>query len=51
MNSDDFGEDIALKPYPKYKYQAILKGPKKEGIEAFLRAIHDNLNHFYSENP
>ena len=51
MNSNDFDEDITLKPYPKYKYQEVLRGPKKEGKEAFLKAISDQSNHLYGENP
>ena len=51
MNFDDFDKDIALKPYLKYKYQAVLKGPKEEEREAFLKAINDSLNHLYGENP
>ena len=50
MNSDDFGEDITLKLYLKYKYQAIFKGLKREEKKAFLRAININLNYLYSEN-
>ena len=49
MNSDDFGEDIVLKLYLKYKYQEVSKGPKKEGKEAFLNAINDFSNHLYIE--
>ena len=49
MNSDDFGEDITLKLYLKYKYQAVLKGPKKDEKEAFLKAINDSFNHLYNE--
>ena len=50
MNSDDFDEDITLKLYLKYKYQAIFKGLKREEKKAFLRAININLNYLYSEN-
>ena len=49
MNSDDFGEDIALKPYPKYEYQEVLKGPKRVERNAFLEAINDLSHHSYSE--
>ena len=41
MSYDNFSEDIALKPYLKYKYQTILYGLKREGKEAFLEAIND----------
>ena len=51
MDSDHFGEDITLNLYPKYKYKAVLKGPKREGKEAFLKAINDHPGHLYGENP
>ena len=51
VDSDDFGEDITLKPYLKYKYQEFSKGPKKEGKEAFLKAINgSNIDHIFGLN-
>ena len=49
VDSDEFGEDIDSKPYPKYKYQEVSTGPKREGKEAFLRTINDLKNHLYIE--
>ena len=46
MDSDEFGEDITLKPYLKYKYQAVLTGPKREKGYAFLKAVN-GLNRPY----
>ena len=52
VNSDDFGEEITSKPYPKYKYEEVLKGRKKEGKEAFLKAIHESdMDHISGLNP
>ena len=50
VNSNDFGEDIALKPYPRYKYQEVFIEPNIEGKEAFLEAINDHLDHLYGEH-
>ena len=49
VNSDEFGEEITSKPYPKYEYEEVSRGPKREGKEAFLEAINDLSNHLYSE--
>ena len=51
MDSDNFREEITLKPYLKYQYQTVLTGPKKKEKEAFLKAISDRLNHLFGENP
>ena len=52
MNSDDFGEDIASKPYPKYKYQTGFTKRKKDEKEAFLKAKNGfNSEHLYTQNP
>jgi hypothetical protein len=52
MNNDDFGVAFTSKPYSKYKYQAVLKGPKTAEKEPFLKAIsRSNLNHLYRLNP
>jgi hypothetical protein len=51
VNSDDFGEDISSKPYPKYEYQLVSKGPKRGGKEAFLRSLNEGLDHLYDLNP
>ena len=51
VDSDDFGEEITSKPYPKYKYEEVSKGPKREGKEAFFKIINDDSNHLYLENP
>jgi hypothetical protein len=40
VDSDSFNKDIMLKPYPKYQYQAVLKGPKRAGKEAFLKIMN-----------
>jgi hypothetical protein len=51
VNNDDFGKDIVLKPYLKYKYQSVSKGPKPVKKEAFLEAINgSNLDHIYDLN-
>jgi hypothetical protein len=52
VKNDDFGEDIVSKPYPEYKYQSVLKGPKIREKGAFLKAINrSNLDHLYGLNP
>jgi hypothetical protein len=49
VNNNDFREKITLKPYSKYLYQSILKGPKPAKKEAFLKAINNFKNHLYDE--
>jgi hypothetical protein len=52
VNNDNFDKDIVSKPYPKYKYQSVSKGPKSAKKEAFLEAINgSNLDHIYGLNP
>jgi hypothetical protein len=52
VDNDDFGEDIALKPYPKYKYQSLSTGPKMDKKEVFLKAINGSLtDHLYALHP
>jgi hypothetical protein len=48
VNSDDFGEDIGSKPYPKYEYQSVLSGKKRVENEAFLRALNGSIDHLYN---
>jgi hypothetical protein len=43
--------EITLKPYPKYIYQPVFKGPKTAEKEAFFKAINGFSNHLYDENP
>jgi hypothetical protein len=44
--------DFTLKPYSKYEYQAVSKGPKTAEKGAFLKAISEsNLNHSCGLNP
>jgi hypothetical protein len=49
VDSNEFGEDIASKPYLKYKYQEVSTGPKRGGKEASLNTINDFSNHLYIE--
>ena len=52
VKNDDFGEEITSKPYPKYVYEPVSKGPKSEKIEAFLENIDGfSSDHIYGENP
>ena len=51
MDSDDFGEDIGLKPYSKYEYQSVSSGPKRAENEAFLKAINGSVDHLYDLHP
>ena len=52
MDSDDFDEDITLKPYLKYKYQKVsTKRPLTEKI-AFLKTINGSKSDYvYGLNP
>ena len=51
MNSDDFREEITLKPYLKYQYQIDLGGRKSTEKTAFLEAINGlNIDHIYGLN-
>jgi hypothetical protein len=48
IDNDDFGEEITLKPYPKYVYQTAKKWPKITEKETFLKTINrDILDHIY----
>jgi hypothetical protein len=52
VDNDSFSEDITSKLYPKYQYQAVSKGPKRAGKEAFLNVINGfSSGHSYSLNP
>jgi hypothetical protein len=52
VKNNDFSEDIMSKPYPKYKYQSVSKGPKPAEKEVFLKAINRfNSEHLYIINP
>jgi Transposase IS4 len=52
VNNDNFGEEITSKPYPKYVYQPVSKGPKLTEKEAFLKAINGvSSDHLYGLNP
>jgi hypothetical protein len=49
VKNDDFGEDIRLKSYLKYKYQSVLTGLKRDKKEAFLKAINGlTRDHLYA---
>jgi hypothetical protein len=50
VDNDNFGKEITSKPYSKYVYQPVSKGPKLAEKEAFLKAINGSLNHLYSEH-
>jgi hypothetical protein len=49
VDNDNFEEEITLKPYLKYVYQPVSKGPKLAEKEAFLKAMIGSLNYLYSE--
>ena len=52
VKNDDFGEEISSKPYPKYVYQSVSKGPKSAEKESFFESLNTfSLNHLYGENP
>jgi hypothetical protein len=52
VDNDSFSEDITSKPYLKYEYQTVSKGPKIVEKEAFLKAINNGVSdHLYSLNP
>jgi len=51
VDSDDFGEDIGSKPYLKYEYQSVSKGPKRASQKAFLEAISGSIDHLYDLHP
>ena len=51
VKNNDFGEEITLKPYLKYVYEPVSKGPKSNKTEEILEHIDDFSNHQYSENP
>jgi hypothetical protein len=52
VDNNSFGEDITSKPYSKYEYQAVLKGPKTTEKSAFLKAINGSiLDHLYDLHP
>jgi hypothetical protein len=50
--NNNFGKDIMLKSYSKYKYQSVSTGPKPAKKEAFLKAILEgNLEHLHVLHP
>ena len=52
VKNDDFGEEITSKPYSKYVYQPVSKGPKSEKKEAFFEESNkDFSDHLYRLNP
>jgi hypothetical protein len=52
VDNDNFGEEIASKPYSKYVYKTAKKGVKTAEKEAFLKAINGSSSiHLYEENP
>jgi hypothetical protein len=52
VKNDDFGEDIVSKPYPKYKYQLVSKGPKTAEKQVFLQAINGlEITHLCVSHP
>jgi hypothetical protein len=52
VDNDNFGEEITLKPYPKYVYKTAKKGPKSAEKEPLLKTINRvNLEHLYALNP
>jgi hypothetical protein len=51
VDNDDFRVYFTLKPYPKYEYQAVSKGPKTTEKEAFLKAINGVSNHLHNSHP
>jgi hypothetical protein len=50
VGNDSFGDDIILKPYPRYIYQAVSKGLKTAEKEAFLKTINRVSDHLYGLN-
>jgi hypothetical protein len=51
VDNDSFGEDIISKPYLKYEYQAVSKGPKRAEKQAFLKTINRSFpDHSYNLN-
>jgi hypothetical protein len=51
VDSNDFGENIVSKLYPKYEYQSVSKGPKRGASKAFLEAINGSIDHVYGLHP
>jgi hypothetical protein len=52
VDNDSFSEDIIFKPYPKYEYQAVSKGPKRAEKQALLKIIDRSFpDHSYDLNP
>ena len=51
VKNNDFGEEITSKPYPKYVYEPVSKGPKSEKKESILEHVNDFSNHLYDEHP
>ena len=52
VKNDDFGEEITSKPYSKYVYQSVSKGPKPAKKEAFSTIIDGfHFDHLYGQNP
>jgi hypothetical protein len=51
VDNDFFSEDITLKPYLKYEYQAVSKGLKTVEKEAFSKAFNNRVSdHLYGLN-
>jgi hypothetical protein len=51
IKNNDFRREITSKPYPKYVYQPVSKGPKTAQKKAFLKSFDGVSSHLYSENP
>ena len=51
VKNNEFGEEITAKPYPKYVYEPVSKGPKPSKKETVSESINDFLNHLYGEHP
>jgi hypothetical protein len=46
VDNNSFDKDITSKPYSKYEYQAISKGPKTTEKRAFLKAINGSISDY-----
>jgi len=51
IEDEDFSDKITQKPYPKYKYQSVLTGPKFTEKRAFFKNIHQFSQHSHIQNP
>lgn len=52
VNSDNFGQDIISKPYPKYRYDPIYIGSKEGKKEAFIATFNQRKEvHLRGQHP